>query len=102
MIIALDWDGTAASDPEGFAEVVRILRERGHKVFICTMRHEDKEPISPALLLLFRDDSEWDESKGHIEVVYTGRKAKHNYCNMHGIHVDVWIDDQPHFLYVNG
>ena len=97
MKIALDWDGTARSDPHGFADVVKVFRKRGHEVFICTMRNPEREPINSDLLKLFRDERGYE-----IEVYYTDREAKLEYCQRHGINVDVWIDDNPHFLYING
>lgn len=35
-------------------------------------------------------------------IVYTGYRAKKPYCEYHGIKVDVWIDDHPESIVMDG
>ena len=79
MLIALDYDGTYTADPVLWDRFVEHARERGHEVKILTMRYES-EPIDT-----------------HLDVVYTGRRAKYGV-----IPADIYIDDEPHFLFTGG
>jgi hypothetical protein len=80
MLIALDYDGTYTADPELWNAFILKARELGHNVKIATMRYPS-EPIPDV----------------GCEVIYTSRKAKFG-C----MPADIWIDDNPHFLFSGG
>lgn len=85
MRIALDWDGTAAADIEGWGAFVELMKARGHEITIVTWRYADQKlnPEDNTPVHAF--------SKKHkINVVFTGRKPKNQCFSAH-----VWIDDNP-------
>lgn len=89
MIIGLDWDGCSSNDPIGFMTFAQMMRQRGHKVFIVTMRYP----------------SELKEISGFrslVDGIYpTSRQAKRPYMVSQGIMVDVWIDDNPEAVHMS-
>ena len=86
MKIGLDYDGTVTSDYLGFVSLVRMMRQRGHEVYITTMRY-----ISEC-----KNDLEFCAFAKNVDgVIATGREAKKDYCLKYGITIDVWIDDNP-------
>lgn len=86
MKIGLDYDGTVTLDYVGFSLLVRMLRQRGHEVYITTMRY-----ISEC-----KGDMEFCAFAKNVNgVIATGREAKKEYCLKYGITIDVWIDDSP-------
>ena len=84
MLVAIDYDGTYTADPAAWDVAIRVLRLAGHEVVCVTMRYEN-EAITTNL-------------PGGCLIYYTGRKAKIQWCKAHGIHPDIWIDDEPHWL----
>lgn len=80
--IALDYDGTYSADPALWNKFIKMAQAHGHKVTCVTMR---KACLTERL----------DMS---IPVIYTNRKGKLDHCARDGIHVDIWIDDMPHFI----
>ena len=86
MKIGLDYDGTVTSDYAGFVSLVRMMRQRGHEVYITTMRY-----ISEC-----KNDLEFCAFAKNVDgVIATGREAKKDYYLKYGITIDVWIDDNP-------
>lgn len=86
MKIGLDYDGTVTSDYVGFVSLVRMMRRRGHEVYITTTRY-----ISEC-----KSDREFCVFAKNVDgVIATGREAKKEYCLKYGITIDVWIDDNP-------
>lgn len=90
MRIALDYDGTFTEDPELWRTLVSHARMRGHEVYVVTMRHEHEGEAVKRQLSLFVD-----------QIVFTGRKAKRRHMDFLGIEIDVWIDDEPHWVYTD-
>jgi hypothetical protein len=86
---SLDYDGTYTSDPELWLDWVQKAQSRGHRVICVTMRHDTS----------LGDDVFDPRLKALVEVVPTGHKAKKKFMRMKGINIDIWIDDQPDFLY---
>lgn len=89
---SLDYDGTYTADPELWLEFIKRAHERGHKVVCVTMRHlhETKDAdFDPRLSAL-------------VKVFPTSRKAKKQFMRMQGWKIDVWIDDNPDWLYEDG
>jgi len=88
MIIAIDYDGTYTLDPHFWNEFIyRAIKENSHTVICATMRHDT--------------DEERIEMPHGINIIYTGRIAKLPFLSGLGINPDVWIDDNPEWLYSN-
>ena len=82
--LALDYNGTYTTDPGLWADFIYRTEERGHTVTFVTMRR-------PSEALIFVDNP----------VIYTSREAKLKYCLKQGITFDIWIDDNPKWLFNN-
>lgn len=85
MKIAVDYDGTYSVDPELFSIFIRIAQQRGHEVYIVTMRYDSEA-----------------ERICHVvpcKVFYTGRNAKMKHMADLGHEFNIWIDDMPHLLF---
>lgn len=93
MIIAIDYDGTYNSDLTMFSEIIRLFKTYGHETIIVTMRYEHEEDN-----LL---NSIKSKLSGGINVYYTGRKAKIPFMKKLGIEPDIWIDDNPQWLFTD-
>lgn len=92
VLIALDYDGTYTNDPDFWNDFIYMVKSRGHKVICATMRYDD--PV---------ESKDVNRTIGvSCEVIYTGRKAKKDFLAKMNIHPDVWIDDNPLWLYQNG
>ena len=90
-LFALDFDGTYTRDPELWLTFIKLLAARGHDVVVATMRtFDERDTMCPKLL----EAVPW--------IVFTSRRAKKEYLAAFGIHPDIWIDDQPHFLFADG
>ena len=86
MIIALDYDGTYTAHPPLWKAFVYIAKALGIEVLIVTKRY-DHEPI---------------EDRPPAMIYYTGRKAKRAFMESQGIRVNIWIDDDPIAIFVDG
>jgi len=84
--IAIDWDGTFTEIADVLLPFMLKAKEVGHRVIICTMRFEEEAGEIKDLDQVF-------------EVFYTGRKAKMSFLVDLGIDVDIWIDDNPMWIY---
>lgn len=87
--IALDYDGTASRDVRAFMSIIDVLHACGHKVMIVTMRTPVEASAIP-----------WALTQ-KVEVFATSRKAKRQFMADRQIMVDIWIDDQPEFVYTD-
>ncbi|WP_396190402.1 hypothetical protein [Flavobacterium sp.] len=88
--VGLDFDGTVTSDYHGFAAMAKMMRHRGHKVYLVTMRYQSECLRDKAFMELA------SELDGYI---HTDRQAKKTYCKNKGIHIHIWIDDNPEAVY---
>jgi hydroxymethylpyrimidine pyrophosphatase-like HAD family hydrolase len=87
--IALDYDGTYTADPELWLAFIKNAHARGHKVVCVTMRHAPE--IHEAL---------FDPRLKELVTVYpTGREAKKKHMRMKGVQIDIWIDDNPEWIF---
>lgn len=84
MNISLDFDGTASTDIEMWTAFAGICKDRGHTVYIVTMRSPQEALEIPEML-----------ADAVHAVVCTSREAKAPYCEALGIKIDIWIDDMP-------
>ncbi|AQQ43259.1 hypothetical protein [Burkholderia cenocepacia] len=83
MNIALDFDGTFTEDPEAWHVFIDLFKNKGHSIFLITMRHPHE--ANRAMKDLAKK----------IPVVCTGRQAKQAFAAAQGININVWIDDNP-------
>ena len=88
MLLALDYDETYTNDPEFWDLVIALAVQRGHSVICATMRHESEGAEIVSAL-----------GRSVEQIIFTGRKAKHQYVQEQGYYPSVWIDDSPHWLY---
>ena len=88
MNFGLDWDGTCEEDLDLWRMFVMLAQRAGHKVYIVTMRYPSER--------LKQGSEITDEWMDMVDgVIFTSRKGKKPYCLGLGIHIDVWIDDNP-------
>lgn len=90
-IICLDYDGSYTEFPELFDMIIEKSQALGYRVIVATMRCESEEDAG---LRTFY--------KKNISVFYTGRQAKLPWLLKFGIKPDLWIDDNPKWLFENG
>lgn len=86
MVIALDYDDTYTKDPVLWLSYIDLALERGHEVFVVTMRSPmEKHKLDPVLM-------------EKIPSYFTSGYAKRPFMDKEGISIDVWIDDNPHYV----
>lgn len=88
MIISLDYDGTFNTAPHLWERFIVAFKSEGHTIICCTMRYpEEGDEVKQAL--------------GHLvdDIIFTSRRNKATYLYSQGIAIDIWIDDQPHFIF---
>ena len=93
MLIALDYDRTYTLDPVFWNRFINGCKVFGHTVVVATMRYAgtwEEEDVLAAL-----------EDKVD-RVVFTSRKAKKPFLEELGIFPDVWVDDNPRWIYEDG
>jgi len=90
MLIALDFDGTYTADPELWDLFIEHARAKGHEVIIATMRLEGMEEER---VLYYGLDKKVDK------IIYTNRKAKKVEVRRQYKDPDIWIDDNPEWLF---
>lgn len=88
MLIALDYDGTYTADKELWDMFIERARSHGHEVIIATMRYE-----------LEGDDVRRDLENKVDGIYFTSRKAKKISIRQQDRDPDIWIDDNPDWLY---
>lgn len=82
MRVALDYDGTYTAAPRVWNAFISAMESEGHEVVCVTMRRpEEGAPGIPC------------------KVVFTSRLAKARAMADRGEPVDIWIDDQPGWIY---
>lgn len=84
MNFSFDFDGTITSDPDVFMVFAKLLRQRGHKVYIVTMRY----PSECAEI-----ETNWGP---HVDGIFaTSRGPKAPFMLARNIPIHIWIDDNP-------
>lgn len=91
MIIALDYDMTYTKDPNLWDSFIKDSFRRNHKVICVTMRYEETE-----------SDEVINSIGKYCRVIFTERKAKKEFLENINIHPDIWIDDNPLWIYKDG
>ncbi|AHK11895.1 hypothetical protein CHOED_035 [Vibrio phage CHOED] len=91
MNIGLDFDNTITADPELFHMFIVNSRLRGHDIRIVTCRSEEY-----GLDEVYEYASKFTPE---LPVIHTAGYEKHDYCiKYHDFPVDVWVDDNPHWV----
>jgi hypothetical protein len=83
LTFAIDYDGTYDASPELWTRFTAMAHASGHKVIMITARSRAIEMDAPP----------------NVPVYYTARKAKRDWIRKHGMKVDVWIDNDPWFIF---
>lgn len=92
MKIAFDYDGTISEDLEGWHQVMTLMQDRGHDVFVVTFRDANHD---------WNNDLEFLHEDG-FDIYFTAGVAKRWWCGHFGPgEVDVWIDDKPEAIINN-
>lgn len=85
MNIGLDWDDTYTRDPIAWDAIIKLMRQRGHYVYIVTWRDE-----------LEAQEILCDPVAHFVDGIFaTNRQAKEAFMYKQGIRIDVMIDDNP-------
>jgi 5'(3')-deoxyribonucleotidase len=86
--IALDYDNTFTTDPEAWEKAMLVLKYSGFRIIGITMRYPE-------------ESYDVDMRYGNLcdQIHFTSRKAKMQYCHQNNIRVDIWIDDNPNWLF---
>ena len=88
-IIALDYDDTYTLAPSLWNGLIKVMHDYGWTIHIVTYRH------STAF-------SDMDREIPYVtDYIFTGGRAKQQYCEECGINIDVWIDDSPEAIIYN-
>lgn len=86
-IICLDYDGTYNKFSELMNIIIDYCEKKNIKCILATMRFD------------YEKDDGLMELEKKIKIYYTGRKAKSEYLKCCGIIPDIWIDDNPIWIY---
>ena len=94
MNISLDYDNTYTRDPVYWNQFIDLSARSGHSVYCVTMRYnhqwEADEVINSIGLKIGKDNC-----------YFTNRKNKKEFMFGKNISIDVWIDDNPFFIYTD-
>lgn len=90
-IICIDYDGSYTEFPELFECIINKCKELKYSVICATMRYPYEE-----------DEELKNLGKKIDKVIYTSRNAKLPFLLNLGIEPDLWIDDNPKWLLING
>lgn len=99
MTIAIDYDGTYTRDPQMWNKIIRLFKEKGHRVVCATMRYPETVQFHNG----HTEAADVLNNLAHLvdEVYFTSRQAKAPFLKEKGVHVDIWVDDNPRWLYEN-
>lgn len=89
MRIGLDFDNTITANPEYFKSLVEMTIEHGVSIVIVTARRdtpENRETVKEFLA---------EHGFPKITAFYTNLRSKIKYMDEAGLHVDIWIEDDP-------
>lgn len=90
LTISFDFDGTFAADPQAWTQVVKLLQLADHKCVLCTNRPADWGDAVETLVA------------GIMPIVFAGTDSKYNAMRKAGYKVDIWIDDMPEYIMLEG
>lgn len=91
MLIAIDYDNTYTLDPDFWDSFLENARKSHHNVICVTRRFQSKgKKVYKAL------DGKVDD------VIFCNHRPKIDVTRELGIYVDVWIDDSPEYIFIEG
>ena len=92
LTFAIDYDDTFSADPELWREFVKIATGRrfGHRGVLVTNRTEDMGNDVRA------------EVGDLMPIVFAGVFSKRSMAGLAGYSVDIWIDDSPELIDMDG
>ena len=88
-IICIDYDGSFTEFPDLFNIIINYCNKNGILCIMATMRNENEK------------DDILRELESKIQIHYTNRQAKLYYLDKLNIKPDLWIDDNPRWLFNN-
>lgn len=92
MNFAVDYDKTFSADPEFFKDFVALAKTYGHSCYLVTQRGGDSMWVG-------LDDDDVRREVGELmPIIWCGTKGKREKMIEMGIQIDVWIDDNPHYI----
>ncbi len=94
MNISIDFDETYTEDPELWNAFIRIAQVSGHTIYCVTARYDhelESRDVANSIGKLI----------GFSNCIFTNRMGKKATCNNLGVHIDVWIDDNPSAILMN-
>ena len=84
MNISIDYDETYTQDPQLWKWFISKAQARDHQVFCITRRYPEQS----------------DDIKSEMKIrTLFANKSKLETASLHGIKIDVWIDDKPQSIY---
>ena len=90
MLIAIDFDDTYTRDPHLWDLFINQAKLRNHEVICVTMRFPE-------------EGNEVINSIGkRCKIIFTERQAKEKFLKSLNIRPDIWIDDNPFWIYRDG
>ena len=92
LTFAIDFDGTFSADPDLWRELIPIIqgRRHGHQCVLVTNRPE-----------IMGNDVR-AEVGSLMPIVFAGRKTKRSAVKDAGYKVNIWIDDSPEYIDIEG
>ena len=92
LTIAIDFDSTFSADPDMWRQLIPIIQGRryGHQCILVTNRPEVMGNDVRA------------EVGDLMPIVFAGRKSKRSAVINAGYEVDIWIDDMPGYIDIEG
>lgn len=85
--IAVDYDETISSNPKAWVAIMELMHKLGMTIYVVTYRYAN---------LMEEFDLEYLKHYDFIsKLVFTGRRGKKKFCEELGIHIDIWVDDNP-------
>lgn len=90
MLICIDYDGTYTEDPKLWDGFIKRAKQNNHTVICTTMRYKETEEIPKQYI-----------SPDLDAIYYTSRQAKQSFLANLSIHPNIWIDDNPRWIYTD-
>lgn len=89
--IGIDYDGTFTDNPECWSGVIRQLLIFGYSVYCVSARSDNPDTLSKLS----------QEFPSGVTILLTSHFPKKKYCESIGVHIDIWIDNNPMSLFVD-
>lgn len=90
MLIGIDFDGTISADVPTFRQVIQQFLNGGHQIAVVSARNESQASRDEIRSAILQDQ---------IPIILTSHNPKQAWCEFHGIHIDIWIENNPRSIY---